>query len=240
MRSFPRSMMIAGALLAFSNFLAQVQSLDASPRPQSESYFRKLEKTNSEMHWQWLSTNPPILSILTNYGPCGTVSELAPTQIAFNTGKESDRTIHLYPTWNAASLAAWQYCGTWYAQGKSNRRAMQEINQAWLKQHPSPKLTDISRSLFTRDGSFGCPTWAAALYAYSARDHGWRYGGQLAGVDDPTSSPPKADQQLSPEYYGCKTFKDGTQVEFINVPAPSGTFIKTSIGWMSSAEELRN
>jgi hypothetical protein len=51
---------------------------------------------------------------------------------------------------------------------------------------------------------------------------------------------PKRTSNLSPEYYRCKAYEDGTPVEFINEPAPSGTFIRTSIGWMSTAEDLRN
>jgi hypothetical protein len=240
MRSLYRFIIIGAlsALLTCTNAFAQVRSQDSSRTPQTENYLQKLEKTNSEMRWHWLSTDPPMLSIFTKYGPCGTVSALAPNQIAFNTGKQSDSTIHLYPSWKAASFGAWQYCGAWYTQEKADRSSMQEINERWTREHPDRTITDTKRPLFTRDGTFGCPSQEATYYAEAAKDHGWRYAGSLAGVDDPIGKPSKADQDLSPEYYGCKTYKDGVPVEFVS-PAPTGSYIRTSIGWVSE-DDLRN
>jgi hypothetical protein len=69
------------------------------------------------------------------YGPCATLSELAPTQIGLSTGGGFDPVV-LYPTWESATLAARRYCVAQFAHTKANRTAMAEINAQWMKDHP--------------------------------------------------------------------------------------------------------
>jgi hypothetical protein len=88
----------------------------------------ELEGKNHNMRWVMLTPN--MMNILTPFGPCGSVTRLAPHQFGFNSGMEDDRTVLLFPDKESALRAAWKYCDGWYAQEKANRSAAQQIGQA--------------------------------------------------------------------------------------------------------------
>ena len=88
----------------------------------------ELEGKNHNMRWVMLT--PKMLNVLTPFGPCGSVTQLAPHQFGFNSGREDDRRVLLFPDEESALRAAWKYCDGWYVQEKADRSAAQQIGQA--------------------------------------------------------------------------------------------------------------
>jgi hypothetical protein len=88
----------------------------------------ELERKNPNMRWVMLT--PSMMNVLTPFGPCGSVTQLAPHQFGFNSGRENDRTVLLFPDEESALRAAWKYCDGWYVQEKADRSAAQQIDQA--------------------------------------------------------------------------------------------------------------
>jgi hypothetical protein len=102
--------------------------IEKPPQPESKEHIKgvltELQATNPEMRFGALAS---AATIYTPYGPCGSVSHLAPGQFGFNSGREDDRTILLYPNQETALRAAWKYCDGWYTQEKANRSAARQI-----------------------------------------------------------------------------------------------------------------
>jgi hypothetical protein len=106
-----------------------------------------------------------------------------------------------------------------------------------------PKATDLcpadeGKPLFTREGTLGCPSPQALLYAASAMDHSWRYAGQIAAVDSPVPAPPTG-QSVSAAYYGCTIYHDGTALVVGSETSSFTSAVKTNVGWLFP-ENLRN
>jgi len=91
---------------------------------------------------------------------------------------------------------------------------------------------DMERPLLTREGTLACPTPEAMLYASSAMDHGWRYAGQIGGIDDP--KPASIGQAVSAGYYGYLIYHQDQAVKLKSESSPMarGT-VSTDIGWIN-------
>jgi hypothetical protein len=143
---------------------------------------------------------------------------------------------------DSAKKAASAACDRWYANEMAGRLAVERANRELERQHPTPRMADLGRPLFTRDGTLVCPSWEALEYASSARDNGWKDIGAnaLFGVVDPTATSPRPvpGQKMTAEFYGCTIYKDGISVQMIE-RSWKGAGGKTSVGWLDPWQ-LRN
>jgi len=143
---------------------------------------------------------------------------------------------------DTAKRVASAACDKWYANEMAGRLAVERANEELEKQHPTPRMADLSRALFTREGTLVCPSWEALEYASSSRDNGWKDIGAnaLFGVSDPpaTSPRPASGQKTSAEFYGCSIYKDGVPVQMIE-KSWRGAGGETSVGWLDPWQ-LRN
>lgn len=150
----------------------------------------------------------------------------------------NDETRYYSGTIVSAKETASAACDQWYSKEMAGRLAVQRANEELEKLRPH--LADMSKPLFTRDGTLVCPSWEALQYAFHARSDGWKRSNALFGVVDPTAAipGPHVGEPVSAKFYGCAIYKDGTPVRILE-RSWTGVGPKTSLGWLDPME-LRN